>query len=148
MEPAVTISLIVATLSFAAAIWAAWVASTANTKAKQANEISERANRISQEALDLEKLHAPAPWSDLDCSKKPNYRITNTSGQDATIHAISPVPEDSNSVSASSLPAAVAKGDSYSFHVEDSMASHTTSVEISWSYSLSPDDVEVLRRNL
>lgn len=148
MEPAEIISLIVATLSFAAAIWAAWAASTANTKAKQANEIAERANRISQEALDLEKLHAPSPWSDLVCFKKHNYRITNTSGRDATIHAISPVPEGSNSVSASSLPAAVARGDSYSFHVEDSMASHTTSVEISWSYSLSPDDVEVLHRNL
>lgn len=148
MELADIVSLIVATLSFVAAIWAAWAASTANTKAKQANEIAERANRISQEALDLEKLHAPAPWSNLDCFKKNNYRVTNTSGQDATIHAISPVPEDSNSVSASALPAAVAKGDSYSFHVEDSLASHTTSVDISWSYSKSPDDVEVLRRNL
>lgn len=122
----------VAAIAVIVAIWSALEARTANRKAAEAN-------RISKEALDLQRLHSPAPWSELQKVGKNNYQITNQSGRDIQILEVLSHPvEASGLLFAENLPILVSNGDRYQLMIVGVMGSGVEAIEIIWSYTEDP----------
>ena len=141
------ISIIVAVIAVGFAWWSAHEARVANKKAEEANSLAKEANKISEQAFKLQKLQAPAPWSEIIRVGKSSCLLENKSGKDATITQILAIPKESAGLLiAEGLPKFVAYGDNYQFIIARIMGGGIESIIIKWHFEDAPEtELEVTR---